>query len=201
MEVHPVGVDEVGEGADFVRGIDGAQFGTFGDIDDTGLGVVLEAEAMKKRPDEVGRELTVGGGYLLDGGAGEFAGGVALIDGDMGGRGGDDGVVGTAARLHGDGVGASAIEHEQGFGGITENLLQAERGPPGPFVVTVSEGVVGIGVEDGGHHLRMNARIIVTSETSHCGLFWAAKVQLFGSLCPHLFFKTYSLLTRRTEYP
>ena len=137
MQVHAVRVDEVGDGADLLAGIDRAKFRTLRDIDGFGLRMVLEAPVGEVRADELRRQLAVGRGDGHQRGAGHEGGRAALIDGYVGGFGAEDAVEGPHAGPLCDHVGAGAVENGEHLRRIAELLFENLPHTGGVGVVAV----------------------------------------------------------------
>ena len=90
----------------------------------------------------------------------------------MGRRGANDAVERTGHGLQSHGVGSRAVEQEEGPRLGTEYAPDALGGPLGPPVVAVPGRMVGIGRQNGLHHLGMDARIVIACKTSHDRLFF-----------------------------
>ena len=144
MQVHAVRVDEVGDGADLLASVDGAEFRALRDIDGLGLRVVLEAPVGEVRADELRRQLAVGRGDGHQRGAGHEGGCAALIDGDVGGLGAEDTVERSHAGALGHHVGAGAVENGEYLGLRTELILENIPYTRGVGVVAVCDFMVNV---------------------------------------------------------
>ncbi len=153
------------EGLDFVDGIDGAEFGSLGEADGAGFGVVDIVASADGLFDASGVEFAVGAGDEEDLGAvGEELWGAALVGFDMGHFVAEDAVVGLAGGGEGEGVGGGAVEDEEHFAIGFEEVAEEVGGLLGPGVVAVAMGVAGVGGEHGLPGLRADPGVVIAGE-------------------------------------
>ena len=125
VQEHLVLVGELGQGADLLRRVDGAELGGLGDRDDAGLRGVLVADPGEPLRDQLRGELPVGsrGGQELH--PRDPLGRPALVDVEVRGLGADHGLVGAGERLEREDVGAGAVEDQERLGLLAEVLAKA----------------------------------------------------------------------------
>ncbi|MPM63030.1 hypothetical protein SDC9_109908 [bioreactor metagenome] len=164
MQVHPQPVRLVGEGAQLVGGVDGAQLGALRDADHLGLGVVLDAEAVRSPGHQRRGEFAVRGvhGQRLD--AGQLLRCTALVYVDVGRPGADHGVPAVGQHRQRHDVGPGAGEDRVGgrlFPEVTpEHLLE----PCGVRNLAVAHHVAVVRGDDRLDHFRMGAGDVVGGE-------------------------------------
>ena len=125
VQEHLVLVGELGQRADLLGRVDGAELGRLGDRDDARLGGVLVADPGEPLGDQLRGELAVGrrGGQELD--PRDPLGRPALVDVEVGGLGADHRLVGAGERLEREHVGAGAVEDQERLGLLAEVLAEA----------------------------------------------------------------------------
>ena len=137
VEIHVVGVCEIGEGTDFVKRIKGAEFGGLRDADGTGLGVVLKTEAMELGFDQLRGEFAIGGGHSEEAAANDALRCTTFVDVDVCSFGTDHGMMRAAHGVDVEHVGTCAVEDEIDTCLRTESVLEKLFGAAAIFVVAI----------------------------------------------------------------
>ena len=137
VEIHVVGVCEIGEGTDFVKRIECAEFGGLRDADGTGLGVVLKTEAMELGFDQLRGEFAIGGGHSEEAAANDALRCTTLVDVDVCSFGTDHGMMRAAHGVDVENVGTCAVEDEIDTCLRTESVLEKLFGAAAIFVVAI----------------------------------------------------------------
>ena len=150
-------VGELGQGADLVRRIDGAELGGLRNRDDARLGGVLIADPGDPLRCQVGGELAVGSLNRQQLDAGDPLRGSALVDVQVCGGGADDGFVGARQRLEREDVGAAAVEDHERLRRLPEVLPEAPPGGGRVIVIAVGDHVPFVGRGDRRKDLRVGA--------------------------------------------
>lgn len=137
VEIHVVGVGEIGEGTDFVKRIEGAEFGGLRDADGTGLRVVLETEAMELSFDQLRGEFAIGGWHSEEAAAYDALRCTAFVDVDVCSFGTDHGMMRAAHGINVENVGTCAVEDEIDTCLRAECVLEKLFGAAAIFVVAI----------------------------------------------------------------
>ena len=167
MQEHIVFVCQIGQGADFTGGIERAQFGRLRDRDHFGLGVVLEPESVQARTNQFRGQFSVRSIDRQQFAARERFRCSAFVDTDVCGPRTDNGVERSGERFERKQVRSRTVEYEINIRLSAKKSLQRFRRTGRNRIVAVGEIMVAVCSRDGREDLRMNARMVVASETAH----------------------------------
>lgn len=174
MKVHIMPVRQVGKGTYLIKAIESAQLGRLTDADGTGLRVVLEAETMEPRGDQLRGELAVRGIDSEQPASHNALWRTTFVDVDMGRLGAHHGVVRTTHKVEGEHIGARTVENEIDTGGRTKMVTEERLGTTAPSIIAIGKGMVAIGSSKSLHNLTTHARMIITTKTSHSNIYYTS---------------------------
>ena len=166
MQKHLVAVRQVGQRLDFLLRVERAQLRRLADADGLGLRMVLEAETVKARAHQVGRQLAVGRLHRQQAATHHPLRRPALVHVDMRRLGTHHRLVASAHGVDAQHVGPRAVEHQVYPRLLTEGLLEQALQPPRIFVVAVSQRMVAVGLRQRLQHLGTHSRVVVASKSS-----------------------------------
>ncbi|MCY1405739.1 hypothetical protein D9M71_209840 [compost metagenome] len=153
------------DGADFVRGVDAADFGGLGQGHHTGFRVVDVLALERDLADRFRGQLAVfSTGDQQFGAVGEEFRGAAFVGFDVGGFRADHAVVTLAQRRQRQRVGGGAVEGEKHFAVGFEQFAESVGGAGGPLVVAVCALVAVVGLFHGRPGFRADTGIVVAGE-------------------------------------
>ena len=210
VDAHPVLVGVVRDGLDLVRGVDRAELGGLGEVDDQGLGTVLVAPAPRLGGDQLGGELAVVGGHGQQLDAGGLLGRAALVHVDVRGVRADHRAPAGQHGLEPDDVRPGAVEHRPHGGVLAEvlghDLLEAGR----VHVLAVGDLVAPVGLGDRREHLRVDAGVVVRGEApllrivdplhvSYVPFSWSVRTASFSAPASASHSRAYSSASRSSS--
>ena len=144
MQVHAVRVDEVGDGTNFLAGIDRAQFRTLRNIDGFGLRMVFKAPVGEMRTKKLWCQLAVGRVDWPQRSTGHEGWSTTFIDSDVSSFSAKDAVEWPHAGALSHHIGTGAVEDREKFRLRTELLLENLPRSCGIGVIAVCDFMVGI---------------------------------------------------------
>ena len=129
--------------------------------------MVANPEVLQMGTDQFRCQLTVRRRDRDDGAAGHSCGSSTFIHVDMSGLGAQDAIKRTGHGLQGHGVRPRPVKHEKRRSILAEHFLYLTRSGLCPRIITISNRMIIICLDDRIHYPGMHAGIVVTSETSH----------------------------------
>ncbi len=167
MHPHVPGVGLFADHADLVRRVQRAQLGALRDGDDLRHGPVFVGPAPGLSVDQLRSELAVGRGHGEQLEPAHPLGRAALVDVDVRALGAHHGTPAIGDRLQCNHIRTRAVEDRECLGGRAEVFADDALQVLGVCVVTVGDLVPAVGQRQGGKHLRVNTRVVVTGKAAN----------------------------------
>jgi len=150
------------------QGVAGSELGGLRDGDHAGLSEVLIAPPGQTAGDELGGDLAAGRRDGEQLGTEYPLGAAALVGVDVRGLGADDRLVAAEQEAEPEHVRAASVEHQVHLTLRRGEPLEVTDGALGPWVGPVGHRVPAVGLDDGAHHIRMRAGVVVAAKALPC---------------------------------